>query len=225
MGSQNRSRILMKSKILILVLTFFVSACNPVYSDANSLLIEEFDMSKLKLAISSNDVSTTLSQLSLAKQEQYRGDVNEYIMGLWEQSASSEFDVLRNELVSINIADFLSQAHRNKFVTALPDSVIDAARDGVKSSNRKVISRSLAILSRSSDKQDVESILGLIEETESDYLFESAAMSVISACEPQLIERLIDSDKLSNSQKNYITSSNTDFNEAGLCAYKNNSGS
>ena len=197
-------------KVICLILIVFSIA-----SIANS---NGFDLRSLENSIKHGNTEEAIKQINLSKHEQYRKEVSSYILSLWEQRSSSEYSVLKNSLVLINLADFLSQAHKNGFIKIDESPVLDLAHSSLGSNDEQVVSQSLNILSRSSAEEDVGTIFSFIQDAKSEYLFNVSVMAVLSQCDKLLNQELHDLKKLSNKKKKYIKDSYNDFKAAGLCA-------
>ncbi len=204
-------------KVLNFITTFLVFlSTTPVYSESGS----EFNLEKLKLVMESNNTQEAVEYINLSKGKQYQESVRKYMLELWASRYSGLHAVLENDLVLINIADFISQSNANSFANAEMGSVLELARNKVNAENRRIVSRALAILSRSPD--DIDIVFDMVKNAKSEYLFNVSVLSVLANCDMADNDKLKSLEGLSDKKKQYIKDSLIDFDAAGLCQSADN---
>jgi len=169
---------------------------------------------KLTDALKGNDTEKVLSSINEAKELGYQGETIQLLYSIWTgegQPTGISAALVNKDIVRINVADYLVQAHKNELLELSLDEFQSFSRKVLSGDDVEVISSALFVLAHIDDKEDVKLIEPFIH-SKSDYLFRSASLSLAMMCNAMSEKTLISlSEKLDVSRRAYLKDTREKF--------------
>lgn len=180
----------------------------------------------LVAALKAKNIDRALASLNEIKRSQYKGDVLPFLKAIWSESVVIDIprEILNLNIIRINVADVLVQAHNN--------GLTDAPLNDIRSFAR-------SLLDRRDKERDVEAmstaifVLGHIDNSEdttllrktalqgNDYLFRSSVIALLMMCNTAASDELNGIKKAGTAeQKRFLEEVRSKFQNAKYCSQK-----
>lgn len=143
------------------------------------------NVENLLAAFESKNIDRVLSSLNDIKRSRYKGDILPLLDALWnkDKEAASQVpqEMLDYDIIRIQIADILVQAHNNGLIEAPVNDIHAFARKLLKSSDKEVVASTVFVLAQIDDQEDVNEIEGVALNNKG-YLFRSSVIALSMMC-------------------------------------------
>lgn len=169
---------------------------------------------KLIDVLSGNNVNRVLSAINDAKELQYQGEMIKLMKAVWSGEnldKNISVDMVKKDIVRINVADFLVQAHNNGLVDIDTNQFRAYAKKVLNGSDTEAMSSALFVLANLDNPEDVKLIKPFVL-SKSDYLFRSATLALAMMCNDKSDEILVElAEKLKGAKRDYLRDTRKKF--------------
>jgi len=107
------------------------------------------ETTKLIDALSGNNVNQVLSEINNAKELHYQGEMIQLMKAVWSGENLDKgisTDMVKKDIIKINVADFLVQAHNNGLIDIDTDQFRVYAKKVLNSADTEAVSSALFVL-------------------------------------------------------------------------------
>lgn len=169
---------------------------------------------KLTDALRGGDVEKVLSLINDAKELSYQGEAIQLMQSLWAGKglpSGVSSSLIKKDIIRINAADYLVQAHNNGLLEVNKGEFQTFARKLLSSDDAEAVSASLFVLAHIDDPEDVKLIEPLVL-SKSEYLFRSATLALAMMCNESADKALKElEEKVSESRRGYLVDTREKF--------------
>jgi len=166
-------------------------------------------------SINSGNVDKTISLINDAKELRYQGEMINFMESLWKKNKNSSIKnvkYLDKEIIRINIADFLVQAHTNGLVELDIKEFDNYAKNVLMGKDVQAKSNALFVLGNIGNPKDAN-LIKSFSESNSDYLFRSSILALAMMCnrESSTAIKEIKNNTKSSTRREFIESVQKQF--------------
>lgn len=169
---------------------------------------------RLTDALSGNNVNQVLSEINNAKELHYQGEMIQLMKAVWSGENLDKgisTDMVKKDIIKINVADFLVQAHNNGLIDIDTDQFRVYAKKVLNSADTEAVSSALFVLANIDNPEDVKLIKPFIL-SKSDYLFRSATLALAMMCNDKSDEALADlAENVKGAKRDYLRDTREKF--------------
>jgi len=161
----------------------------------------------LKQDINSRNIDKMIETFNLIKQMRYQGDILRLLDDLWnnrtEKHSSLAWDIVGKDIIRIEIADILIQAHNNGKLKADVSSIHRYVTSSLKSDDKAVQTNALLIIMNFDDKNDVKIIHDIAKE-QSKGTFKAAIYALSYMCNNEASKSLNELKRIVSSKNKKV---------------------